>query len=267
MIPEGDFMLEVSNLSAGYRNRRVIRDLSLEPMRAGEVTALVGPNAAGKSTLLRALAGLVETDGSVRLGGQELTRLSFVERARLASYMPQSLPQGVGLSILESVLSGLKASGPHGSQFRQGDDDARQRSLDVLDRIGLLDVALEPLDRLSGGQRQLASLAQAIIREPSLLLLDEPTSALDLRHQVGVMSTVRDIAREGKIVVVVLHDLNLASRWADRLIVLDHGACFASGSPQEAITSSMLATVYGVQARVEPCSKGRIQVIVDGPIR
>jgi iron complex transport system ATP-binding protein len=255
--------LEIRSFSAGYRNRRVISNLTLDPIRAGEVTALVGPNAAGKSTLLRAVAGLVRGEGSVRLAGQELTKLSFVERARRVSFMPQTLPQGVGLSILESVLSGLKAS-PADIDIR---DEDEARALQVLERVGLTDVALEPLDRLSGGQRQLASLAQAIVREPLLLLLDEPTSALDLRHQVRVMSTVRSLAAEGKIIVVVLHDLNLASRWADSVVVLHRGARYVAGPPEQAISTRMLEEVYGVDARVEPCSRGRLQVVVDGAAR
>jgi iron complex transport system ATP-binding protein len=255
--------LEVAGLSAGYRNRPVIRDLTLEPIPAGQVTALVGPNAAGKSTLLRALAGLLQATGSIRLGGEELTRLSFVERAGRTSYMPQTLPQGVGLSILESVLSALKATPLHNGDHTRS-ADARERALTFLDRVGLMDVALEPLDHLSGGQRQLASLAQATVRDPQLLLLDEPTSALDLRHQVRVMNLVRTLADEGKIIVAVLHDLNLASRWADNVIVLDEGRLYVSGKPEDAITTRMLEAVYGVEARVEACSRGRLQVVVDG---
>lgn len=254
--------LQIRNLTAGYRNRRVIHGLTLEPIQAGRVTALVGPNAAGKSTLLRALAGLVRTDGSIRLGEDELTNLSFVERARRVSFMPQTLPQGVRLSILESVLSGLNVN--RADLWGASEEDSRAHALRVLDRVGLIEVALEPLDRLSGGQRQLASLAQAIVREPRLLLLDEPTSALDLHHQVRVMSIVRSLAAEGRIVVVVLHDLNLASRWADSIVVLHRGILYASGPPEDAITARMLEEVYRVEGRIEPCSRGLLQVIVDG---
>lgn len=134
----------------------------------------------------------------------------------------------------------------------------------ALERIGIGSLALTPLDHLSGGERQMASLAQAVVREPALLLLDEPTSALDLRHQLVVMRLIDQLAHEGRIIVVVLHDLNLAMRWASRIVVLDHGAAAAVGTPAEAITPDVLARVYGVRARLERVEGGRPQVVVDG---
>jgi iron complex transport system ATP-binding protein len=136
-------------------------------------------------------------------------------------------------------------------------------AVDVLAEIGIAELALRPLHALSGGQRQLASLAQAIVRRPRLLLLDEPTSALDLRHQFDVMSMVRAYVREGRIAVVVLHDLTFAARWADRIIVMKDGALNAAGPPDAAITADMLASVYGVKARVQRCERGFLQVMVD----
>lgn len=254
--------LSVQRLSTGYRGHNVIRELSLDSLHAGQVTALVGPNAAGKSTLLRAIAGLLPISGTVRLDDVDLASLSPVERAGHVSFMPQSLPLGVGLSILESVLSALLAM-PSDLPGARDRDDARERALRALDRVGILDAALQPLDQLSGGQRQLASLAQSIVRDPHVLLLDEPTSALDLRHQVLVMRMVRRLADDGAIVLVVLHDLNLAARWADHVVVLHDGQVHVAGTPAVAITPTVLADVYGVAARVEACSHGRLQVIVD----
>lgn len=126
---------------------------------------------------------------------------------------------------------------------------------------------MEQLRRLSGGQRQLVSLAQAVIREPRVLLLDEPTSALDLRHQTQVMGLVRELASEGKVVVIVLHDLNLAARWADHIVVLSNGAVAAQGNPETAITVDMLAGVYGVEAVVERSSLGHPQICVERILR
>lgn len=254
--------LEVVNLSTGYGSKRVIDDLTLPPIEGGSVVALVGPNAAGKSTLLRALAGLLHSKGSVRLDGVDLARLPLPARAARVGFMPQSLPDGVGLSVLESVLSAARSI-PGGQPEGEGYE---HRAAGILGEVGILDLALRPLDELSGGQRQLASLAQALVREPDVLLLDEPTSALDLKHQVLVMSMVRRLANEGRIVVAVVHDLNLAARWADTIIVIAQGKRHSMGSPAETINAEMLASVYQVEARVEPCSLGRIQVAVDGPV-
>src|SRR5690606_21060257 len=121
--------------------------------------------------------------------------------------------------------------------------------------------------RLSGGQRQLASLAQTIVRDPVVLLLDEPTSALDLARSHRMMAEMRALAREGHVVLAVLHDLALAARWADRLLVLDGGRLHSGGPPEEVLTEAMLAEVYGVEARVERCSRGRLMVLVDGERR
>ena len=221
--------LMIEGLSAGYARRPVIRDMTLGPIQAGHVTALVGPNAAGKSTLLLALAGLIGATGTVLLGERDLLRLSIGERATVAAFMPQTLPQGVALTVLELVIAAGRAS-PLGDLAIAG-EELRRRAVATLDRLGVADLALEFLDRLSGGQRQLVGLAQALVREPQLLLLDEPTSALDLRHQVGVMTLVRALASEGRTVMVVLHDLNLAMRWADRIVVIEQEQCMPWAPP------------------------------------
>ena len=256
---QGAAGLVVEGLTAGYGREDIIRDLTFGPFLEGEVTMLVGPNAAGKSTLLRALAGLVRATGSVRLDGAELTGLAPAKRARHASFMPQDLPGRVDLTALESVLSALMVT-PDRS------DDAsviRERALAALERLGIAGHALEPLGRLSGGQRQLVGLAQVLAREPRLILLDEPTSALDLRYQVIVMRLLRALAAEGRIVVGVLHDLTLAARWSDRIVLLDDGAIVASGPPDQTFTVERLRAVYGVESRVERCSEGTLQVLVD----
>jgi iron complex transport system ATP-binding protein len=256
--------LTVTDLSAGYGSREVIHGLTLSPIDAGHVTALVGPNGAGKSTLLRVLAGLLPARGSVRLGTHELGRASLSEHAARVSFMPQLQPQRVTLSVLESVIAALKAS-PIG-QTALSTAEAERRAVAILERAGIVDLALEPIGHLSGGQRQLVSLAQAIVRDPEVLLLDEPTSALDLGHQATVMHLVADLAAEGRIVVAVVHDLALAARWAAHIVVMHHGRLAAAGPAESAITPALLAEVYGVRARVERCSRGTLQVLVDEPI-
>jgi iron complex transport system ATP-binding protein len=253
--------LVVEGFSVGYPGRPVIDHLSLAPIAPGTITAIVGPNAAGKSTLLRGLAGVHPAGGSMRLGPTELTRLDRSARARLLGYMPQSLPAGARLSVLETVIAALAVNVWDGPTLSQS--DMQRRAIVVLERLGILSLALEELASLSGGQRQLVSLAQAIVREPAVLLLDEPTSALDLRHQIRVLQVVRNLADVGIIVVVVLHDLTSAARWADKLLVLGRGTLIAEGPPEAVLTPRLLADVYGVVARIEPCSAGRLQVIVD----
>lgn len=247
--------LRAENISVAYGRRQILHGLSLPELQPGSLVALVGPNGAGKSTLLRALAGLEDMQGSLTLGGQNLTRIGGGERARTLAYMPQQLPPGIALGVLESVLAALRVG---------GDGEVLARAFDALARIGIEELAEHSLDSLSGGQRQLVSLAQLIARRPQVLLLDEPTSALDLHYQLRVMDCVRDLVREHQLLAVaVLHDINLAASCADQLVVMRAGRIHASGTPDQVLTPQLLAEVYGVEARVERCSRGRLQVLVD----
>lgn len=257
--------LQIEGLSVAYGRRRVIESLGIAPLRAGTLTVVLGPNGSGKSTLLRALAGLVRAQGSITLEGQELQHASLAERARRIVYLPQALPAAVHLRVIESLLAARKAS-PHTTRpLQAGSPDAVTQAAALLEHLGIAHLAMRHLDELSGGQSQLAGLAQALIREPRVLLLDEPLSALDLNHQFHVMQLVREqTRRHGMTTLVVLHDLGAALRHADRVIVLKQGQLLADGPPAQAITPALLAHVYGVQARVEPCSQGLPQVIVDG---
>lgn len=254
--------LEITGLSAGYGKRAVLSGMSLDPIGRGQVVALVGPNAAGKSTLLRALAGLTPSTGDILLDGVDLQGLSLAERSRRVTYMPQTLPQGVALTVLEAVVSALRAS--PGMDGVIGRETAAELAVGILERCGIADLGLRGLDALSGGQRQLAALAQAIARRPRLLLLDEPTSALDLNHALRVMKLVRELAREDAMtVVMVLHDLQAAARAADRIVMLSNGAVAADGPPVQAVTAASLAAVYQVRARVWSDAQGALQVAVD----
>ena len=256
----GDLQLE--HLSVSYGSKRIVRDLTLSPIKAGQVTALVGPNGAGKTTLLRAIAGLLRASGSALVHGENLLTMGYDERSALVSYMPQSAPERVSLTVLESVIATLRAIRRPGMI---GNAHDRDRAISVLEQLDIADIALDPLDCLSGGQRQLCSLAQSLVSDPSILLLDEPTSALDLRYQVTVMSVVRELAAAGKIVICVLHDLSQAARWADSIVVLNHGALYLHGAPDEAVTPQMLSEVYAVEARVESLH-GHLHVVVQGAI-
>ena len=250
--------LEIADLAVAYGKRQVLRGLTLPNLAAGQMIALVGPNGAGKTTLLRAMAGLASATGRLRFGTLDLLAAPASERARTIAFMPQFVPQRLALSVLEAVISALRAS-----PAQLGHPDAasqRDAAIAMLVRLGIADLALEPFDRLSGGQRQLASLAQALVRQPRLLLLDEPTSALDLRHQFEVMAMARDAAAGGMMVICVLHDLQVAARWADRVIVMKDGNLYSAGEPAAAITTAMIRDVYGVNAVVRAVGPNELHI-------
>lgn len=250
-------MLAVSDLSTGYGARGVLFGVTLPPLHAGRLVAIVGPNGAGKSTLLRAIAQALLYRGKVAFEGQDLAAMPMRSRARLVGLMPQSLPQETGLGVLESLLIPIHVA-HDGMPARH----AEELALDRLRQLKIAGLAMEQLDQLSGGQRQLVSLAQTIACDPRVLLLDEPCSALDLARQFQMMQEARRLAREGRVVIAILHDLTLAAQWADLMIVLHGGRVHSTGAPQDVLTPVMLADVYGVSALVERNSLGCLQLTV-----
>lgn len=249
--------LSINHFSTGYHNKQVISDLSIQALPRGKVTVLLGPNGSGKSTLLRALAGLNRARGELYLDDLNLVKMSFAQRSKNVVYLPQSLPAGVHLHVFESVLVAQRASG----HCKIDHDEINH----LLEQLGIKHLSMHFLDQLSGGQKQLVGLAQSLIRQPSLLLLDEPLSALDLNYQFHVMDLVRrETQRRNIVTVVVVHDLNIALRHADHVVMLKEGELIASGDPKVVITPDNLSTVYGVRGRVECCSQGIPQLVIDG---
>ncbi|MDN3546422.1 MAG: ABC transporter ATP-binding protein [Roseateles asaccharophilus] len=250
--------LKIQALAVRRGGRTIIAGLDAVPFEPGSLTAVLGPNGAGKSTLIQALAGLLASKGSVELDGQNLNTLAPLHRSHKVGLLPQSLPEATGLVAYELLLGGVLASGASRAE-------AEQRIEEVLDRLDLRALAMARLDTLSGGQRQMMALAQVLARRPRLMLLDEPTSALDLYWQLAVLEAVReDARRRGSMVLMALHDLDLALRHCDRVLVLASGAKLVDGAPREVLTPDLLARVYGIDARVETCSHGRPRLLVDG---
>ncbi len=257
--------LSIHDLSVRYGKRQILTSLNAGPLPRGQITALLGPNGSGKSTLLRTLAGLTRAQaGTLSLDGEPLALSAAAARSHSVVYLPQALPAGVRLQVLESVLVARCATrGAFIERSARADDFSRARA--VLERLGIDALASRSLDELSGGQRQLVGIAQALVREPQVLLLDEPLSALDLNYQFHVMRVLRDITRERDIAtVVVLHDINTAMRACDQAMMLRDGYMVCFGPVSEVVTRENLAQVFGVTARIELCSRGQHQVLIDG---
>ncbi|WP_438874216.1 ABC transporter ATP-binding protein [Streptomyces calidiresistens] len=240
--------ITVRDVAFGYPDRPVLRgvDLRVEP---GELTALIGMNGCGKSTLLRVIAGLLRPErGSVQLGGEDLAGMSRREAARRVALLHQSAPPVPGMTVRQLVRQGRWAArGPLG-MLRGGDDAAVTRALAD---AGVTGWAERPVDALSGGERQRVRLALALARDTRILLLDEPTTYLDLHHQLEVLGTVVRLREERDLtVVMVLHDLGHAARFAERIVALREGRVVADGAPREVVTPRLLADVLDVVGRV-----------------
>ncbi|MEJ2885490.1 ABC transporter ATP-binding protein [Actinomycetospora aeridis] len=240
--------LSARDLTLGYGGDPVVADLTLE-LPAGAVTAIVGANACGKSTLLRGLARLLAPrSGAVLLDGTELAKLGTREVARRLGLLPQSPAAPEGLTVEDLVARGRY---PHQSWLQQfsADDQAHiEWALEVTDTAVLRRRAL---DQLSGGQRQRAWIAMALAQDTGTLLLDEPTTFLDMAHQVEVLDLLADLNREqGRTVVMVLHDLNQACRYADHLVAMHRGRIHAQGPPADVVDAGMVRTVFGLDVRI-----------------
>ncbi|TCS64755.1 ABC transporter ATP-binding protein [Varunaivibrio sulfuroxidans] len=246
--------IEISDLSVRYGATCVLHPLSLS-FTSGEAVAVLGPNGAGKSTLLKALSGLVPTTGSIVLEPGDGDNADTPDKATIA-YLPQDGLARVNLTVLEAVLLGR-----HDSLGLRVGDDALTAARDALETLGIEHLGQRTLDTLSGGQRQLAGLAQAVYRAPRILLLDEPTSALDLHRQMLVLDGLRDLARRRIMtVVLVTHDLSLAARFAERVIFLKNGRLVAHGPSESVLTGALLADVYDIEAEVLRTRNGHLHI-------
>ncbi|MEU9918668.1 ABC transporter ATP-binding protein [Streptomyces sp. NPDC051001] len=243
----GTSRLEARGVTVGYGDRTVIDDLDVA-IPSGLVTTIIGPNGCGKSTLLRTLSRLLKpAKGTVLLDGDDIARLRTRDVAKKLGLLPQAPVAPDGLTVADLVARGRH---PHQSWLRQwSSDDA-----DVVERAlvmtGVADLADRPVDELSGGQRQRVWISMTLAQGTDLLLLDEPTTYLDLAHAIDVLDLVNDLHTSGCTVVMVLHDLNLATRYSDNLIVMREGAILAQGHPREVITAELLHEAFGLRARV-----------------
>ncbi len=240
--------LRAQGLRLAYDDRVVVDGLSLvvPPER---ITVIVGANACGKSTLLRALARLLTPSaGVVQLDGQSVHSLPTRQVARQLGILPQSPVAPDGLTVLDLVTRGRS---PHQSWWRQWSAADELAVTSALRATEMTDLADRPVDELSGGQRQRAWLAMAVAQETPVLLLDEPTTFLDLAHQIDVLDLVVDLnRREGRTIVMVLHDLNQACRYADHVVAMKAGRVVAEGPPAEVVTPALVEDVFDVRCQV-----------------
>jgi iron complex transport system ATP-binding protein len=242
--------LRAEHVRLAYGERTVVDGLDLDVV-AGTITAVIGPNGCGKSTLLRALGRLLKpTAGHVLLDGRRIDKMPTREVAKILGLLPQAPSAPEGLTVADLVARGRH---PHQSWVRQWSRDDEAVVAEALEWTDMAELAERPVDELSGGQRQRAWISMALAQGTDLLLLDEPTTYLDLAHQVDVLELIGRLHTErGRTVVVVLHDLNLAARYAERLVAMKDGVLVASGTPREVLTEQLLADVFELEARVIP---------------
>ena len=254
-----------SNLALHYDDVVVARDLSIE-VPDGQVSVLIGPNGSGKSTLLRALARLLRPKGgAVVLDGKEIEDYSTKEVARRLAILPQTLISPESITVEELVAYGRFPQRRSIGGMRDEDRNAIDWALRVTNTLELRD---RPVDQLSGGQRQRAWIALVLAQGTDLILLDEPTTFLDIAFQLEILELLRDLnVREGKTIVMVLHDINMACEYAQRLFALKDGTMVAEGEPRTVLTADLIRTVFGIDSHIldHPSSGAPMCVPIPAP--
>jgi iron complex transport system ATP-binding protein len=249
--------LSIEGVRAGYGNVQVLHDINIPNIKCGAFVGLIGPNAAGKSTLFKTLAGLLKpTSGTILIGHDDVTHLPRRDRSRRVAYMPQAFGCNALLTVFESVLLALKQT----TGWRVNSDNL-DRVSETLSALGLTHLASRGIADLSGGQAQMVAVAQTIVRTPDVILLDEPTSALDLHHQLSIMTSIRtEMGRFKPVVMAALHDLNLAAKFCDRLVLLREGKILADGLPEDILALPDIGETYRVQTDLERTQRGALYV-------
>ncbi len=239
--------VKVSNVSYGYDAEKVLNNIDFELIGPG-LTCIIGPNGVGKSTLVKCMNRVLSPDeGRVEIDGKEVREYKLSELAKFMAFVPVASENDNSMNVLETVLMGRH---PHQS-FGSRNDDIHI-AYQALGRVGIADLALRDAGSLSAGQQQKVAIAKGIAQEPKILILDEPTANLDIRHQILITKMLRGLAAsEGMAVLMISHDLNIASRYGDRIIVMAKpGVIYSIGTPNEVITEKMLDEVYGVKSTV-----------------
>jgi len=248
MSPQMSFLLEANNLHFRYRTQPVIEGVSLA-VAPGEMLGVIGPNGSGKSTLVRLLSGvLTPASGKIALDGRALHSYSRRELARRIAVVPQETLIEFPFSVTEVVLMGRS---PHLGGFAFESTADVQVAHAAMQRTGVLDLQHRSIHELSGGERQRVILARALAQEASVMLLDEPAAFLDIRHQVDTYDLLHELQNEGTGIITVLHDLNLATLYCDRVILLKAGSAVATGQPADVITYAAIKDVYDTEVYVD----------------
>jgi len=238
--------LSARSVSVSLSGRQVLEDVGLE-LREGEVAGLIGPNGSGKSTLMRALAGLLPAAGTIEIGGRAVAALPAAERARIVAHLPQARVIGWPLGVENLVQLGRHPWLGFGRGPGPRDREICREAMELMDVTHL---AARIVTELSGGEQARVLAARAVAQDTPLLIADEPASGLDPAHQMTMMMALRELAARGRGVLVSLHDLGLAARWCDRVLVLDDGRIVAEGEPEAVLTAERLKQVFGIRAHI-----------------
>ncbi|MFV0499096.1 MAG: ABC transporter ATP-binding protein [Bacilli bacterium] len=238
-------MLQIKNLSTGYKNKKILKNFSFK-IEDGEILCIVGPNGCGKSTLLKSINNTIDYEGNILYNKTDLKSLTHKKLGEVVGLLSQNKANYFSYSIYDTVSMG--AYSKSNGLFKVDVED--EVISDALKLTDLYDVKYQRIDQISGGQYQRVMISRLIVQDPKIIMLDEPTNHLDLKHQFEILSFIKNwVKKENKIAIVVLHDLNLVQKYADKVMLIDNEHNFYYGNCKEILTSSRLKNVYGVDVK------------------
>lgn len=254
--------LIINKLSFSYKSIAALKDVDLE-LDLNEVLSIVGPNGSGKTTLLKCIDRILKPhQGAVLIDGRDVANMGLDELSKIIGYVPQTSTSTFPFTVFDVVLMGRKP-------YIRWSVSERDEEIvaEILEFLGISELATRNLSELSGGEQQKVIVARALAQQPQILLLDEPTSNLDIKHQLEVLSIVKGLSRSRQLsVIMAMHDLNLASRFSDKMIMLKEGCIFAVGTPKTVLTEENIESVYGVKSHVTNSVLDRPQVTPIAPV-
>ncbi|MBO4798753.1 MAG: ABC transporter ATP-binding protein [Candidatus Methanomethylophilaceae archaeon] len=252
--------IEIKDVCFDYSSTSVLKDITLN-ISGPQVVSILGPNGVGKSTLIHCINRILSpTKGTVLLDGKNVSEYGLKEVARHVGYVPYSSSDSFPLTVVDTVLLGRH---PH-SGWKTSDEDLAL-VFGMLRRLGIEDLGMRYFNELSAGQHQKVMLARGLVQKPEIILLDEPTANLDIKHQLGISRTLREISHgDGILVIMISHDLNIAARYSDNIILMHEGKIFRVGAPREVLTEENIMKVYGVSCRIVD-DRGRPYIILEDP--
>jgi iron complex transport system ATP-binding protein len=253
--------LSINKLSFNYAGHPILKDVEFN-VDEGEVLSIVGPNGSGKSTLLKCINRVLKAkQGTVYVDGKDVSKINYRDLSKLVGYVPQSSTSTFSFTVFDMILMGRRPYITWSLSERDSDIVA-----ETMDFLGIGELAKRHFNELSGGEQQKVIIARALAQEPKTLLLDEPTSSLDIRHQLEILCMVRNLTQDGeRSVVITMHDLNLSSRFSDRMLMLKKGEIYACGTPREVITEENIKAVYGIESKVTDTVMGpQVMPLISG---